>query len=69
MKYRLTEETIEHAGRKLHRIECIEPFDNVKVGDKGGWIESETNLSQTDRCWVYDNARVCGIESKSLEIE
>ena len=38
---------------------------NVKFGDKGGWIENESNLSQTDTSWVasgmvLENAKVLG---------
>lgn len=60
MKYRLTDETIKIGEVILHRIECVEAFANVKVGDKGGWIEKESNLSQEDDAWVYGNAEVCG---------
>ena len=61
MKYKLTNETmITDSGILLHRIECLTSFGNVKAGDKGGWIESEINLSQDGECWVYDNAKVCG---------
>ena len=38
MKYKLTDETIELCGRTLHRIECVEAFADVKVGDKGGYM-------------------------------
>ena len=58
MKYRLTEETIQIGGHILHRIECVTAFAHVKVGDKGGWIESEANLSQYGSTWVYGDARV-----------
>lgn len=60
MKYRLTNETIKVGEVILHRIECVEAFADVKVGDKGGWIEKESNLSQTDNAWVYGDARVFG---------
>ena len=60
MKYRLTDETIKVGEVILHRIECVTPFADVKVGDKGGWIEKESNLSQTDNAWVYGDARVFG---------
>ena len=60
MKYRLTDETIKVGEVILHRIECVEAFANVKVGDKGGWIEKESNLSQTDNAWVYGDAQVFG---------
>ena len=60
MKYRLTNETIKVGEVILHRIECVEAFSNVKTGDKGGWIEKESNLSQTGNAWVRDNAKVYG---------
>lgn len=46
MKYKLTDETINFNDRTLHRIECVEAFGDVKVGDKGGYIEKIENLSQ-----------------------
>ena len=62
-KYKLTDEIIDFEGCKLHRIEALKDFSNVKKGDKGGFVESEYNLSQMDNCWVYDDARVygCGV--------
>ena len=60
MKYRLTDETIKVDEVILHRIECVEAFSNVKTGDKGGWIENESNLSQINNAWVFENARVYG---------
>lgn len=58
MKYKITDETTKYLGRTLHRIEALCAFDNVKIGDKGGFIESENNLSQEGTCWVYNNAKV-----------
>ena len=60
MKYRLTDEIIKVGTVILHRIECVEAFSDVKTGDKGGWIEKESNLSQENGAWVYDDARVFG---------
>lgn len=57
-KYKLTNESISFYGRELYRIEALKDFSNVKKGDKGGFVESEGNLSQHDDCWVYDNAKV-----------
>ena len=57
-KYKLTDETIQVGGHTLHRIEALKDFGNVKKGDKGGFIEKEDNLSQSDGCWVYNDARV-----------
>lgn len=57
-------------GRKLFRIRALKDFQTiqgltVKVGDLGGYIQSEKNLSQEGNCWVandakvFDNAYVC----------
>ena len=65
-KYKLTEETIIVNDKSLYRIEALKDSSNVRKGDKGGFIENEENLSQSDDCWVcgdamvYDNARVFG---------
>ena len=60
-KYELTdEETREFGGHILHRIVALRNFKGVKKGDKGGWIESENNLSHDGNCWVYDDAKVYG---------
>ena len=64
-KYKLTDEVIDFKGCKLHRIEALKDFSNVKKGNKGGFVESEDNLSQYSNCWVhddamvYDNAKIC----------
>ena len=60
MKYKLTSETKVVNNITLHRIECVTAFGNVECGAKGGWIESEKNLSQDGDAWVYDNARIGG---------
>lgn len=60
MKYKLTDETITICGHTLHRIECVEPFSNIKAGEKGGYIESENNLSQDGDAWVFGDAQVYG---------
>lgn len=57
-KYELTTETLQFAGRTLHRIKAVKDFGSVKAGELGGWIESEENLSQDDNAWVYNNAKV-----------
>ena len=59
-KYKLTEETINFNDKILYRIEALKDFSDVKIGDKGGFIENESNLSQYGDCWIYDNAKVCG---------
>ena len=57
-KYKLTDETIQVGGHTLHRIEALTDFSDVYKGDKGGFVESEDNLSQSNDCWVYDDAKV-----------
>lgn len=53
------EDTIEFEGRTLYRIVALRDFKKVKKGDKGGYIEKESNLSHIDNCWVYHEAKVC----------
>ena len=57
-KYRLTDETIEFGGVELHRIEALRDFWRVKKGDKGGFVQSEKNLSHDGDCWIFNNAKV-----------
>lgn len=59
-KYKLTDETITYDGMTLHRIESLVNFNDVEIGDKGGFIESEANLSHESYCWVYNDAKVFG---------
>ncbi len=58
MKFKLTTETKLWLGRTLYRIEALVDFANVKTGDKGGFVETEANVSQDGDAWVYDNAQV-----------
>ena len=60
MKYKLTEETKIIGGITLHRIEAIQDFASVKTGEKGGFIEKESNLSHDDDddAWVFGDAKV-----------
>ena len=59
-KYKLTNETIHVDGHTLHRIEALTHFSDVYKGDKGGFVESEDNLSQKGDCWIYGTAKVYG---------
>ena len=42
----------------LHRIRAVAEFGLVKIGDLGGWIEKEENLSHEGKAWVWGNAEV-----------
>lgn len=61
-KYELTDGTRRQYGRTLHRIRALRgiPRHGVKVGELGGWVESESNLSQNDDAWISENANVMG---------
>jgi len=49
MKYKLIDETKELFGITLHRVQ----YEN---GEIGGWVEKESNLSQSGNAWVSGNA-------------
>ena len=63
-KYEFTGETKEikllFRTAVLHRIRATVSFGFVKIGDLGGWIEKEENLSHEGKAWVWGNAKVCG---------
>ena len=61
-KYKLlTSESKEVFGNKVYRIQALKNFiagnnRKVKKNDKGGWVQSESNLSQEGSCWLFDEA-------------
>ena len=63
-KYKFTGETktidLPFGTVTLHRIKAVVEFGLVKVGDLGGWIEKEENLSHEENAWVYGDAEVRG---------
>lgn len=63
-KYKFTGETktidLPFGTVTLHRIKAVVEFGLVKVGDLGGWIEKEENLSHEENAWVYGDAEVYG---------
>lgn len=62
-KYELTWETVEAVnGTILYRIRALRdiPGMGVKVGDFGGYIEHEGNLSHNNDAWVSESANVSG---------
>ncbi|WP_174854411.1 polymer-forming cytoskeletal protein [Streptococcus suis] len=60
-KYELVlDDTISFWGWKLFRIRALISFGSVEVGDLGGYIQKEENLSHDDNAWVWGNAKVSG---------
>lgn len=57
-KYKLTNETIKLGSRTLYRIEALKDFGDIRKGDKGGFVESEDNLSHEGNSWIYNEAKV-----------
>ena len=53
-KYELIESNVDG----LFRVRALKNFNDVKVGDIGGYIEKEYNLSHRGDCWIYDDAKV-----------
>ena len=62
MRYKITDETLKMGDLTLHRIEATEGFSAgdyfVIPGDKGGWIEKESNLQEN--AWVDGEGMVYG---------
>ena len=49
----------EICGRTLYRIEGLININSwVEKGDLGGYIQKESNLSQEDEAWIYNDAKV-----------
>lgn len=60
-KYELLKDDTKQVGiHTLYRIRALINFGSIKVGDLGGYIEKEDNLSHKGICWVYDDAAVFG---------
>ena len=61
MKYEFTGETKVEFGvtfKRIRALVAIAPI-GIGVGDVGGWVEKESNLSQSvGNAWVSGNARV-----------
>jgi hypothetical protein len=60
-KYKLLENTKIHVRNIfLCRIEALRGFGTIKKGERGGFIESEKNLSHEGNSWVTGDAKVYG---------
>lgn len=45
-------------GKRVYRVRALKNFADVQIGDIGGYVEFEENLSQENDCWIYDDAIV-----------
>lgn len=60
MKYELSENTMRINNTLLHQIRALENIGYAQAGELGGYVESESNLSQRGRSWIRNRARVTG---------
>lgn len=65
-KYKLTKDYIRYGERgiRCYRICACKAFTTldatvVHVGDLGGYVQGERNLSQTGNCWLSGESAVC----------
>ena len=61
----MSEHKINWFGHTLYRIRACVSFttisgDEIKVGDLGGWVEKESNLSHEGKSWICGNAKIWG---------
>ena len=49
-KYYLTDECVTLNGVNLYRIVSLKNFNGIKIGDTGGFIQHEKNLSHVGDC-------------------
>lgn len=60
-KYELTSNFKMYSDKKIFQIRALVNLENgVKVGELGGWIEKEENLSHIGDAWVSGNAKITG---------
>lgn len=45
-------------GSEIYRIKALKDFGDVEVGEMGGFVSSEENLSHEGPCWIYGDAMV-----------
>jgi len=45
---------------KFYRIQALKKLPGIKIGDLGGFVETEQNLSHDGNCWINHDAKVIG---------
>jgi len=56
----MRDQQIVVAGTTLYRVRALCDFGHVKAGSIGGYVRSESNLSQHGHCWIADDAQAYG---------
>ena len=56
----LKEVSDNYFGHLCHRIQALKDFDDVHMGDLGGYVESIDNLSEDGNCWINKYSHVTG---------
>jgi hypothetical protein len=56
----LASDCIRVGDRTVYRIRALRDFGDVRRGDLGGYIESESALAHSGQAWVHDAAQVYG---------
>ncbi|WP_426422578.1 hypothetical protein [Bradyrhizobium genosp. A] len=60
-KYEFVEDDqIFYFGLRLRRIRALRDIPNVRIGDLGGYLQHDQNLSHEGNCWVSMGAAVLG---------
>ena len=63
---------MKYSSDKYMRIKAVKDFGNIKKGTLGGYIEKESNLSQTGNAWVGcdnpANTKTCALVSGNAKV-
>lgn len=59
---------ISYSPEKYKRIKAVKDFGNIKFGTLGGYIEKESNLSQTGNAWVGCDSTGCALVGDDAQV-
>lgn len=59
---------INYSAEIYNRIKAVKDFSNIKFGTLGGYIEKESNLSQTGNAWVGCDSTGCALVSGNAQV-
>lgn len=59
---------ISYSSEKYKRIKAVKDFGNIKFGTLGGYIEKESNLSQTGNAWVGCDSSGCALVEGNAKV-